>query len=58
MAAVRSTSRHPRPIEEENWFFRLSRYREQLLDAVASGRLAIEPAAARAETLAFFAVGA
>jgi len=43
----------PEAIEEDNWFFRLSRYREQLLDAIVSGRLCIEPEAAREETLAF-----
>lgn len=43
----------PEPVSEENWFFRLSRYREDVRDAIASGRLAIVPEAARTETLAF-----
>jgi methionyl-tRNA synthetase len=43
----------PVVVEEENWFFRLSRYREPLLDAIAEGRLRIEPAGAREQTLAF-----
>jgi len=43
----------PEPIAEENWFFRLSRWRAPLRDAIASGRLAIVPDAARNETLAF-----
>jgi methionyl-tRNA synthetase len=40
-------------VEEENWFFRLSRYRDALRDAVETGRLRIEHPGARAETLAF-----
>lgn len=40
-------------VEEENWFFRLSRHRQALLDAVEGGRLRIEPPGARAEVLAF-----
>jgi methionyl-tRNA synthetase len=43
----------PEPVAEENWFFRLSRWREPVRDAIATGRLAIVPEAARAETLAF-----
>ena len=43
----------PEPVREENWFFRLSRWREPVRDAIRSGRLAIVPEAARAETLAF-----
>ena len=41
------------PVEEHNWFFRLSRYRELLIDGIESGRLAIHYAGAREETLAF-----
>lgn len=40
-------------VEEVNWFFRLSRHRDVLCDLVASGRLEVAPAAARAEILAF-----
>jgi methionyl-tRNA synthetase len=43
----------PEPVREDNWFFRLSRWRGAVRDAIASGRLAIVPDAARAETLAF-----
>ncbi|MBZ0237614.1 MAG: methionine--tRNA ligase, partial [Deltaproteobacteria bacterium] len=43
----------PEPVREDNWFFRLSRWRVPVRDAIASGRLAIVPEAARAETLAF-----
>jgi len=45
----------PEPVAERNWFFRLSRWREPVRDAIISGRLAIVPEAARAETLAFLA---
>src|SRR5262249_4497656 len=38
-------------IEEENWFFRLSRHRDHLVDLVTSGWLRIEPAARRNEVL-------
>ncbi|HVK76291.1 MAG TPA: methionine--tRNA ligase [Kofleriaceae bacterium] len=43
----------PEPVSEDNWFFRLSRWREPVRDAIVTGRLAIVPEAARAETLAF-----
>ena len=43
----------PEPVSEDNWFFRLSRYREPIRDAITSGRLSIVPEGARAETLAF-----
>jgi methionyl-tRNA synthetase len=45
----------PEPVTELDWFFRLSRWREQVRDAIVSGRLAIVPDAARAETLGFLA---
>ena len=45
----------PELVDETNWFFRLSRYREPVRDAILSGRIAIVPDAARAETLAFLA---
>ncbi|MFB4276955.1 methionine--tRNA ligase [Nonomuraea sp. MTCD27] len=44
-------------VSEENWFFRLSRYQEELLDLIGSGRLTIEPAARRNEVLAFVGAG-
>ena len=40
-------------IEEENWFFRLSRHAEAIREAIETGRLRIEHPGARAETLAF-----
>lgn len=41
------------PVEEENWFFRLSAYQDRLETAIASGELQIAPTAYRAEALAF-----
>jgi len=45
----------PEPVSETNWFFRLSRWRGAIRDAITAGRLTIVPEAARAETLAFLA---
>ena len=42
-------------IEEENWFFRLSRYRTLVAELIGSGRLRIEPDARRNEVLGFLA---
>jgi methionyl-tRNA synthetase len=47
----------PQRVAEENWFFRLSRYQDRLLDLIGSGRLRVEPAARRNEVLAFVAAG-
>ena len=47
----------PERVAEENWFFRLSRYADQLHDLISSGRLRIEPAARRNEVLSFIAGG-
>jgi methionyl-tRNA synthetase len=47
----------PRLVAEENWFFRLSRYADQLHDLVSSGALRIEPAARRNEVLGIIAGG-
>jgi methionyl-tRNA synthetase len=47
----------PQPVSERNWFFRLSRYREQLHDLISSGLLRVEPAGRRNEVLAFIASG-
>ncbi|TDD24335.1 methionine--tRNA ligase [Nonomuraea diastatica] len=44
-------------VSEQNWFFRLSRYQDALLDLIRGGRLRIEPAARRNEVLAFIASG-
>jgi len=43
----------PERVSEENWFFRLSRWREPIRDAIESNRITILSEAARAETLAF-----
>lgn len=45
------------PVTEQNWFFRLSRYTGELLDALESGRVRIEPATRRNEVLAFVRAG-
>jgi methionyl-tRNA synthetase len=47
----------PQRVAEENWFFRLSRYADQLYDLISSGRLRIEPAERRNEVLGFIAGG-
>jgi methionyl-tRNA synthetase len=47
----------PQPVAEENWFFRLSRYQDQLHDLIGRGQLRIEPEARRNEVLAFIAAG-
>jgi methionyl-tRNA synthetase len=47
----------PQRVAEENWFFRLSRYAEQLHGLISSGRLRIEPAARRNEVLGFIEGG-
>src|SRR5215468_6684321 len=43
----------PEAVSEDNWFFRLSRWREPVRDAILSGRITILSESARAETLAF-----
>jgi methionyl-tRNA synthetase len=50
---------HTRPevVEEENYFFRLSRYQDQLLDLIESGKLRIAPATRRNEVLSFIRMG-
>lgn len=47
----------PEPVEEENWFFRLSAYQDQLTELIVSGRLQIEPAFRKSEVLAFIRGG-
>jgi methionyl-tRNA synthetase len=47
----------PDLVEEENWFFRLSRYADRLYDEIASDRLRVEPRARRNEVLSFIAGG-
>ncbi|MFE2758076.1 methionine--tRNA ligase [Actinosynnema sp. NPDC059335] len=47
----------PRPVAEENWFFRLSRHTDRLRELIAGGVVRIEPAARRNEVLAFLDAG-
>ncbi|GAA4607721.1 methionyl-tRNA synthetase [Actinoplanes octamycinicus] len=47
----------PERVTESNWFFRLSRYARDVLAALESGRVRIEPAARRNEVLAFVRAG-
>jgi methionyl-tRNA synthetase len=49
--------RPPELVEEENWFFRLSRYAAPLHDAIATGRLRIVPRTRQAEVLRFIERG-
>lgn len=42
-------------VNETNWFFRLSRYRDQIADLISSGRLDVTPAVRRNEVLGFLA---
>lgn len=44
-------------VSERNWFFRLSRYTEPLLEAIETGGLRIEPTARRNEVVAFLQGG-
>jgi methionyl-tRNA synthetase len=47
----------PERVAERNWFFRLSRHRDALLELVESGRLRIEPAQRRNEVLGLIRAG-
>ncbi len=47
----------PEVVEEENWFFRLSRYRDPLLRLIEAGHLQIAPRSRRNEVLGFLAGG-
>lgn len=47
----------PELVSERNWFFRLSRYRDALLDLIESDRLRIEPEHRRNEVLSFLRSG-
>ena len=47
----------PDLVEENNWFFRLSRYQEQLHDLIDSDTLRIEPASRKREVLSFIETG-
>lgn len=47
----------PAVVAEKNWFFRLNRYAGPIQEAIENGRVRIEPAAYRAEVLAFIRAG-
>jgi methionyl-tRNA synthetase len=47
----------PAPVEEENWFFRLSRYREPLTRLIEEGQLNVVPRSRRNEVLGVLAGG-
>ncbi|GLW90703.1 methionine--tRNA ligase [Actinokineospora globicatena] len=47
----------PQQVNEENWFFKLSRYQDRLLALVESGELRIEPPGRRNEVLSFIKGG-
>ena len=49
--------RPPQHVAERNWFFRLSRYEEELLALIQSGRLRVEPEHRREEALGFIRGG-
>jgi methionyl-tRNA synthetase len=43
----------PDHVSERNWFFRLSRYQDELVELLESGRLRVEPAHRRNEVVSF-----
>ncbi|MCO8277296.1 methionine--tRNA ligase [Actinoplanes sp. TRM 88003] len=47
----------PDTVRESNWFFRLSRYQQRVLEVLESGQVRIAPAARRNEVLAFVRAG-
>ncbi|MGH3839314.1 MAG: methionine--tRNA ligase, partial [Pseudonocardiaceae bacterium] len=47
----------PEMVEENNWFFRLSAYQQQLRDLIASDTLRIEPVSRKNEVLSFIESG-
>jgi methionyl-tRNA synthetase len=47
----------PEQVEEDNWFFRLSRYQDQLVELISSDTLRIEPASRKREVLSFIKSG-
>lgn len=47
----------PQLVSEENWFFKLSRYEDQLRELITSGTLKIEPESRRNEVLGFIRQG-
>ncbi len=53
----RDHQKQPEIIEEENWFFKLSRYAEEIKTAIASGIFKILPESRKNEALAFIQSG-
>jgi methionyl-tRNA synthetase len=49
--------REPEQVAERNWFFRLSRHADALIDLIRSGRLRVEPEQRRNEVLGFIRGG-
>ncbi|UFS98924.1 methionine--tRNA ligase [Nocardia huaxiensis] len=47
----------PQRVAEQNWFFRLSRYAQQLREAIGTGAVRIDPIERRNEVLAFLDAG-
>lgn len=47
----------PEPVEEENWFFALSRYAERIRTLITSGEVRIEPESRRNEILGLIEAG-
>ncbi|MGH3625240.1 MAG: class I tRNA ligase family protein, partial [Sciscionella sp.] len=47
----------PQVVNEENWFFTLSRYEDRLRELIESGELRIEPESRRNEVLGFIKTG-
>lgn len=47
----------PDLVEEENWFFALSRYQDALIELIDSDRLKVEPASRKREVLSFIRSG-
>ena len=47
----------PEQVTETNWFFRLSRYRDEIRGAIASGAITINPSKKRNEVLALLDAG-
>lgn len=47
----------PETVEEDNYFFRLSRYQDQLIELIESDTLRVEPASRKREVLSFISSG-
>jgi methionyl-tRNA synthetase len=47
----------PELVEEDNWFFRLSRYQDRLIELISTDTIRIEPASRKREVLSFVRAG-